>query len=347
MQTLTPELSEVTRCWDLLPHPSGTVARVFARDRETGAMDGDFARSAGEMFTFARANAHRQCYVCPNPVRPGTAGIRHSAADVTHWSYVLVDMDPVEETYDAAAALEEALLWLGEWTGKDLGPGGQRPTIIDSGRGAQAWVRLDDVPMLDEGMMFAGDVRTERSEIIPGVCTLVGNTRSVVRRVSGYWLGKLAERVGLCHGCRVDTSTSDLPRPMRMPGTFNQKTGRMARVVEAGDGPIGGLAHILISITPKDKLVDPPPPVVRRGVPWQLLAHQLTLTARNYLTQGQEEPGRHKAMWHAAKKLSELGLTRESARAALMKADRLRGEANALGAEAVDHALDTAFNGGD
>jgi hypothetical protein len=324
---LEPDRGEVEKCWELLPHPSGTVIRVFARNRATGELDGDFARNAGEMFYFARANVDRQVYVCPNPCREGTAGVRHTAKDVTHWSYLLIDMDPIEDVFDPEPALEEALLWLGEWNGRDFGPRGQRPLIIDSGRGRQAWIRLEDITMMDTKMI---DWHPELQE------------RSVARKVNGYWLGKLTDKLGMCHGCKVDTSTSDLPRPMRMPGTFNQKTGRMARIVESGAGPYSGLAHVMVSQVPKEKLVEPDVVPIAPGLPWQMAMHRLTLSAKKYLKEGQEEPGRHKVCWHTARKLRELGVSRAEARKALTQANRLKGEGQALSFEEIEHALDTA-----
>ena len=331
MSLLTPERSEIQRCWDLLPHPEGTVVRVFARNRDTGELDGDFARNAGEMFHFARINADKQVYVCPNPCRGGTANVRHSAQDVTHWSYLLIDMDPIEDVFDPAPALEEALLWLGEWTGRDFG-GLRRPLIIDSGRGRQAWVRLEDWKLADD----MDDVAAHRA----GGPVCIG--RRIARKVNGYWLKQLTDKLGMCHGCKVDTSTSDLPRPMRMPGTFNQKTGRMATIVEPGCGLNDGLATLLNVGTPDKVKIEPDVTPIAPGLPWQMAAHRLTLTAKKYLKEGQDEPGRHKVMWHTARKLHELGVSRAEARKALTQANRLRGESQELGPQEIEHALDTA-----
>lgn len=317
MPLLTPERSEIERCWGLLPHPPGTVVRVFARNRDTGELDGDFARNAGEMYHFARVNAEKQVYVCPNPCRGGTAGVRHNAQDVTHWSYLLIDLDPIEDVFDPAPALEEALLWLGEWHGRDFGL--HRPFIIDSGRGRQAWVRLEDI-------------------VLDGV----EDGRRIARKVNGYWLTRLTDKLGMCHGCKVDTSTSDLPRPMRMPGTFNQKTGRMARIIEPSPIIFGGLASLMRIGTPDKILVEPDVVPIAPGLPWQMAAHRLTLTAKTYLKEGQDEPGRHKVMWHTARKLHELGVSRAEARKALTQANKLRGESQELGAQEIEHALDTA-----
>jgi hypothetical protein len=130
---------------------------------------------------------------------------------------------------------------------------------------------------------------------------------------------------------------------MRMPGTFNQKTGRMASIVEPSGRVFGGLATLLVTGTPAEKLVEPPVIPLAPGMPWQMAMHRLTLSAKKYLKEGQDEPGRHKALWHTARKLCELGIARSEARKALRQANRLQGEAQELGQEEIEHALDTAY----
>jgi hypothetical protein len=185
----------------------------------------------------------------------------------------------------------------------------------------QAWIRLEDIALNDtEG-------------------------RSKARRVNGYWLKRLDEYFGVVHGCRIDTSVSDLPRVMRCPGTSNMKTKRKSRFIEANTTVFGGLAEIMCVGTPKEVLEDPPVPEgIEAGLPWQELFHHLTLTAQTYLTQGREEPGRHKVMWHTAKKLRELGVTREESRRALRWANALRGPDNRLPTDQIEHALATAYD---
>src|SRR6267142_6790534 len=148
--TRPPKLqTEFAELWRVLPHPPGSVVRLFARLKDH--RDGDFARIPAEVRRFARAYADHNVYVAPNPTC-STAGSRHSAADVMHWSYFLIDMDPVctcpperakkklskcvtcRGKADPLAACEEALLWIGEWMGRDFGgKREERPIIIDSG----------------------------------------------------------------------------------------------------------------------------------------------------------------------------------------------------------------------
>lgn len=317
--------------WRLLPHPPGSVVRLFSRTGDY--CTGDFAQSAAEIRTFAKTYKGHNIYVAPNPA-DSTLGTRHTAQAVTHWSFFLVDVDPVADDSDARLALAVALGWLGVWWGLDFGC--QPPIIIDSGRGTQAWIRLDDWKCADG----KEDVAAQRA----GGLVCIG--RTIARRANGYWLKKLDERMGVCHGCRIDTSVSDLPRLMRCPGTINIKTGRQARFVEWPDTVFHGLAERLVTGTPKQFLSDPEPPEgVAAGQPWQSVFAHLTRTAQVYLSMGQEEPGRHAVVWHTAKKFQELGVSKEEARKAIRWANTLKGEDSELPHDQVEHALGTAYGG--
>ncbi len=339
--------NEIKTLWRVLPHPPGSVVRVFARGGDE--RDGDFAQSAREVRQFAKTYSTHNIYVAPNPTN-STAGSRHSASEVTHWSYFLIDMDPVKKMNNPGSALEEALKYLGEWTGRDFHS--MRPIILDSGRGVQAWIRLGDVVLDDScrpGKIISPDLARngriirgeEEGPVVPARIH-----RATARRVNGYWLQRLDKQLGLIHGCRIDTSVSDLPRVMRCPGTFNKKTGRMARFLYATDEVFVGLACRLTADTPKMALSDPEPAEgVAHGQPWQMVYAHLTRMAQDYLTKGQEEPGRHKVMWHTAKKLQELGVSRTEARKALRWANRLKGKEEKLPPDQIKHALDTAYEG--
>lgn len=327
---------EFNKLWDLLPHPPGSVVRLFARRGDVRT--GDYARTPAQMRKFAKANADANCYIAPNPTN-STRGLRHSTKDVTHWSYFLIDMDPVDKKADPQRALERALKNFSGWTGKNLNKNGRLPLIINSGRGLQAWIRLDDV-ILDDDF---GDGRIIGAAEPGGGSTRV-ISRSTARRVNGHWLRRLAERDHEYFGCKIDTSVSDLPRVMRLPGTVNQKSKKLTSIIEPAPHIYLGLSDILVEGTPEKVLKDPEPIVgVEKGQPWQKVFPYMTRMAQNYLLLGQEEPGRHKCMWHTAKKLAELGVTRTEARRALTRANSLKGEDEKLPPDQVDHALDTAY----
>lgn len=333
------ELAE--QVWNLLPHPSPlSVTRLFAR--KGTVTRGDFARNPLEIKRFADSCEGMSIYIAPNPTEK-TIGIRHSAIDVSHWSWFFLDLDPICHCpplipdvefikcitccglADPSKALEELLRILGGYAGRDLFKNG--PTIIDSGRGLQAWLRTDDKKLEDEG------------EFTPfeDICT-----RLAARKSMGYWLNKILKRSGLVYGCKLDTSCSDLPRVMRLPGTVNLKTGKPSAVLQEQSSPYPWLTPFLIAGTPKNVLVEPPPRE-HLGLTWQSAFGKLTRSAQQYLLHGHEEPGRHKMAFHTAKCLCELGVAREQAEKALLWANKLAGEDQELSHGEVQHCLETAF----
>lgn len=300
-------------------------------------MVGDYARSLKELRRFAEAceGKARNVYVAPNPTR-STVGTRHTAADVTHWGFFLIDVDPLTdaENPDPMPVLDKAIRLMGDWTMAHLYR--HPPIIIDSGRGAQAWFPLEHIIFDDSNP----DVPENRILVYNGHPISV--RRKAVRKAQGYWLKKLAEAIGTMNECRIDTSCSDLPRLMRCPGTTNQKTGRRAAIVHPGEGPIEGLAQHLM-LVPDEVYSEPDPTEYVKGRTWQLAFSDLTRMAQQYLLNGQEEPGRHKVMWHTARKLCEVGCTREECRRALRRANSLAGEDQELSVEEIDHAIETAY----
>jgi len=324
--------SQYSRIWKLLPHPTpDSVVRLFARDSDV--RHGDFAESPRDIRGFADAHAPKgmNIYLAPNPTE-WKGGTRHSAKHVSHWSYLLLDADPVEKEYDAARALHEALDLLSGWVGKDLASAARLPLILDSGRGMQAWIRLEDIVLDDTVEPKAG--------IVDGRIH-----RKTAARVNSHWLKKLSDRMKVAHGCQIDTSVSDLPRVMRCPGTVNTKTGRKARIVNETNRVYEGLAYLL-SALPEQYLVEPEPQFIfEPGQKWQAVFHHLTRTAQEYLTRGWVEPGRHKTANHVAKSLKEKGCARKEVWKALKRANMLRGADEALPLDQLRHCLNTAFGG--
>ena len=259
-------------------------------------------------------------YLAPNPTSC-RIGTRHSAKDVSHWSWFFIDIDPIADGGVPERALDEALLWLGEWSGRNLVD--NKPLILDSGRGMQAWIRLDDWELEYE---LEGGEQDDRHK---------------VQRSMRYWLHRLDDRLGVCHGCRVDTTCSDLPRVMRCPGTINRKTKRMAKILNKGINQ-PGLGYLLVTGTPTHLFVEPEPQGNCEGKPWQYAVAYMTMKAKTFLIEGWEEPGRHDALWHTAKKFQELGITRDQADLALRHGNEMcRPEP--LEEKDIQHALNTAF----
>jgi hypothetical protein len=316
---------EVPKLWKLLPHPPGTFVRWFARkgnDRIGGGVD-----TVEELMLAAASAEGMNFYVAPNPAAT-RAGTRHTAQQVTNWSWFLIDIDPVESIAQPELVTEVVLSKLGEWWGIDFNE--RRPLLIHSGRGAQVWIRLDDVVLDGE------------------------ETRRAARVTNGFWLKKLAEEIGTMRGCRIDTTCADLPRVMRCPGTTNTKTGKSAILIVPSAEQYTGLSCTLVAAVPRELFVPVPVPVLPPGTQWQSVFVHLTLRAQSYMTQGRDEPGRHDTMFHTALCLAERGLDRDSVRVALQygnqRWDDLHPREIAEGAprmalkpEDIEHALDTAF----
>jgi hypothetical protein len=325
-------LTQVELLWKLLPHPTPDhVVRLFARNHDQRF--GDFARNPADIVRFIESSPGMNIYVAPNPTLC-TTGVRHTANDVTHWSYILLDLDPVEEDALPFEALDEALLWLGEWMGRDLNPVDGRVITLDSGRGAQAWIRLQDIVLVNEN---------ETVTPVDGLDIRDVMTRKTARKAMGYWLKKLADKLGTYQGCRLDSCTSDLPRVMRCPGTVNIKTGRMASLAVATEEVHRGLAHLLVTGTPPRVFDEPEPGQLAPGAPWTAAFTKLTMKAQNYLTKGKEDPGRHETMWHTCKKLEEAGVSRVEARKALHYANNLLGPELALPDEQIETDLNQVY----
>lgn len=324
---------EIKRLWELLPHPTmfNPTVRWFAKGGNIKW--GGHADSAAELLNAARNCPDMNFYVAPNPVSSRT-GVRHNAKDVTHWSWFLLDVDPVvKEDYNPHLAMGDALMWLDEWLGRKLSP-----VVIDSGRGMQAWIRLEDI-LFDD---------LDPCTSINGIYYYNGQPISMRRRIARltmrHWLDKLDKKIGEVGGCRIDTTCSDLPRVMRCPGTMNVKTGRRASILSGQQFIHGGLATLLVTGVPPEKFRVDPVPSLPAGSEWQDVFVHLTVKAQSYLTRGKVDPGRHETMWHTARNLAERGLTRDATRRALQWANSRQGPDKELTIADIDHALDTAFS---
>lgn len=330
--------------WSILPHPTPHhIVRLFARKGDK--MLGDFARSPQEIKKFCDSANGLNIYVAPNPTM-STVGIRHSAVDVTHWSFFFIDVDPVckcppqkedeefipcitcQRKEDPYSAMNEAIKIFGGWAGRNLE--NNFPNLIDSGRGVQLWLRADDRELIND---------LEKINPFEGPIT-----RKIARKVMGYWLNKLSKRFGTQYGCNIDTSCSDLPRVMRMPGTENTKTGKKSQIIIRQKEPYKWLLPMLIGGIPEEILKEYEHPQ-RIGYKWQTVFNLLTKAAQDYLLHGKEEPGRHKVAFHTAKSLSELGIERSEAERAIVWANQIKGADNALNDNDIQHALNTAFGG--
>jgi hypothetical protein len=322
-------LEQAAQLWNHLYSvwPGGSVFRFFSRSRD-GITNGwviDGPEALVSSVKWAEGQGH-DCYVQLNPTRKRIE-TRCTTADITHWQWFLLDIDPVEAEYDCRLALETAEYILTNYLGiKTL-----HRLVIDSGRGLQAWYPLEPLSMgLIHYIRTKRDADCSYDEIMvdPFAGSAQHPTATVAQRTMSYWLNFLKQRLGGYNdgrpawGCTVDVSVSDLPRVMRLPYTVNQKTGRRGGIVEDNLAPNVALREKLIRYAPYDIWKEvpavQPPSGTDANSPWQAFVPAMTVRGRIFVTEGVEEPGRHHAAVAACRSLRELGCGRDEALKALV-----------------------------
>ena len=128
-------------------------------------------------------------YLCGNPVKTGVTG-KPRAEDILEGRILLLDLDPIDERPTACFEMGR----IADFLYKKFGVS---PAIINSGRGAQGWLRVSGLSL---------EQRREVLNLIP-----------------------------VPEGFKLD-KTYNLDRLMRMPGTKNQKTGFPACIILDGAG---------------------------------------------------------------------------------------------------------------
>lgn len=301
--------SQIERVWDLLQRDRASIKPTpllhwFAVGG--GERAGDYASSPRELVQAARTcqgmgmNFYLQLNPSSNRVR-----MRARSEDVTHWMYLLMDVDPQEKDADPLMALVsfEWELW------KQMGY--ERPHVIDSGRGFQAWFPFQPMEIGNRGPEFVA--------------------------AHSWWLNSF----GKSHGCVLDPAVADLPRIMRCPGTTNIKSGRIARLVQEGEVS-DSIGYRLLGMAPK---WEPPPPRPSvPGRPWQSYIPSLTFSAMRFLSQGASKGNRHNAAVQACKSLFELGCGEDQARRALEWGSHLSEET--LESEEIEQVLRSVYRRG-
>jgi hypothetical protein len=141
-------------------------------------------------------------YACLNPAR-SMAG-KPSVCDITTVRRFMVDLDPISSTASTDALLTSVC----DWLRSALNIGDHGRTILYTGRGYQVWVPL--VPTDETARAAAG-------------------IRGIIRTMAGD--------LGTVLGARVDTTSGEISRVARLPGTVNSKTGRTAAITWTEDYP--------------------------------------------------------------------------------------------------------------
>jgi len=272
--------------------PLDSVFRYFAKRPETGEVFG-CAVASQEALASITDWADREgwnSYWQPNPTTR-KVGTRCSSADITCWSYFVMDFDPAgTEPLDPDDAYPRILAALRD---TPFGDSAVR-MVIDSGRGLQLLFPLNS--------FLLGPSLRDRVSVTSSYHT--------------HALAKLFKDQAFV----LDTSCSDLPRPMRMPFTINQKTHNLAVIREYHMLPANeGLAEALLASIPGEMLVNQQKPPSTTGPLgcWMDYLPFLTRAGRVFLTEGQEAPGRHKAAAAAMLSLLDAGCPVEHILAAL------------------------------
>lgn len=285
-----PSAAEAAQAWPVLA--SAGYVNWFGKRGQSRS--GGVIRSAAALGRMVEVMEGWNLYVCLNPARPW--GIKPRSRDVFEYRQLLIDLDPIDAAPDPKRATYNAMRTLDEMF--------HNPAWVhlDSGRGEQLWLQFEPCPILSP-------VEGENIE-----------------RHAAALLRLVARGLEPIHGCRVDPCTSDLGRIARLPGSVNQKTGRLARIIPQylnNRDPLGIGALLDVEA--------PAPPERQRQVRckdltnlFALLPH-LTWRATEFLKLGVGEPGRHAACVAAARSLKELGVSRMQAEAWLFDgAERCR-----------------------
>lgn len=227
------------------------------------------------------SNTDHSIYVHLNPSVPRQFSPKASARDITHFTNLLVDIDPVSSDAEPRRALDATLESL-----EILIPGStQASSVVYSGRGFQVWLHFE-----------ATDLRSDEDQ------------RHAIHRATTSLLGLVSAGD---FGCRVDSSCSDLSRVARMPGSVNQKTKQTSCYIREDYTKLLDLGSLLVFDAGPPVKTDVPklPP----GSPVGFVLPHLTLKAATFLTEGSPSPGRHAAAYAAAASLREAGIELETA----------------------------------
>jgi len=259
-------MTQIDMTWNLLPLLKDEYHHLFAKHKD-GRKFGMCIKTRRGLDRFVEwANEEKfDAYIGANPLHK-TVAFRPRAHDVSRIRAIVFDIDPVAPK--AAPRLFAHRLH------SDLANDHQgmleSVVHVDSGRGVQLWV-----------LMMAG-----KPELQP-------RAKQFVRRY--------AKQFGEDYGSIVDTACTDLPRVVRMPGTFNQKTGREATIL-SGAEPL--MSEWWLECQPKPSAPERP---VRPAESLEWILCTLPDLAVDYIQNGVELE-RHKACYTAMKSLHEVGV---------------------------------------
>lgn len=282
---------DVARTWGLLAQENGL--QWFARKTEN-IVTGGRVRSIFQLqhtITWA-AREHWHLYVHLNPTKDGI-GRKASRQHILSWKWILVDLDPVVQR-TSNRCVEELSLAL------------QPAFNVFSGRGYQFWLPISPVPIID-----------------------MDQARFIERGTNRY-LHQLKEEFQLWKW-QVDTTTSDLARIVRCPGSVNPRTGEKSTFLTTVTGAHSPIPYLQLAAK-EDLALAGETGAPLKDLNLKMALPHLTVTARKFLIRGCHAPGRHTTAWHTTKLLHEMGVTQDVARDWLYNAAKSCTPALSLGA---------------
>lgn len=279
---VSPQTSEA---WALLDPPPGTAIHWLAIGTSPSARtSGGTASTSADLDRLIREGREGWGLHLGTQLVRASQRHRPSAGDISQLVTCFIDIDPAGPE---AAPLEAAK----EITDRVEDLLGERfhPHLIDSGRGAQLWFPVAPTPLLDP------------------------LDRLRWRALLGLFLRRLADRLTPRFHCRVDTSCADLPRVGRLPGSLNHKTGRVAHLLEFGVRSETLLTRLQLwgETASHEESRHLSICGVRKPSRWREVLDSLNTTSRRFITEGVSEPGRHSAAYATARRLRELGVSKD------------------------------------
>lgn len=273
--------------WPLLTPPNDSYIRYFAK--KDGRTVGGWIRNEHHFASLITSfrDSKWDAYIQPNPSL-SKLGKRGSTADTHELRWLLVDIDPiVSDSLDFEYSLcMDGRTWI--------------PTVaIKSGRGIQLWYRLDHA-------LLTKDI----------------HEKELARHIVAHFLRHASFIDPINHEFWKIDFLPDLPRLMRMPGTYNSKNGKMALLLEVNED-YRMLTHDLMEWAgPSPEHYELPK---MEGQVWQQVISHLPRDVRRYIMEGVEAGDRHRLAFATAAALRDVGTPFENALVAVYRgSDRCR-----------------------
>ncbi len=283
--------------------------RWFAKRPSGHPTLGGVAKTPEELESVAAASVRGwDSYIQLNPSGSDPMK-RANAAMVTHWSFILLDLDLVGSgrlLQSSLLAMDDVILAAEEELEMLL-----TPTVVFTGHGAQAWIHLSPNPII---------IHKGKPE---GTASEFGITKEIAENTTRNFLKFLAKKVP--NGYRLDI-LADLPRLARLPRSSHSSTKQLAYISQWGFK--NDISKLLI-----DKFYTPieyeiKSDIAFKGSPawgqldWRDVYGRLTDKAKAYMDYGSSTGARHDNAWHLATLLEEKGVSYNRSSEALRIADK-------------------------